>query len=231
MTIAALLTLLALTGVAVGVLLGKARTVSSHLGAAGGGLLCGIALFWLLPETAQISNWGAALALTTLFGVGLALLDHYLIDQNQANRENILRPLLAATAVHSFLDGWSIRATAGDSLAGIAIPVGLALHKIPEGVALGWIVRRSVGSTRKAFAAGAVVESVTLLGALLEPQADRTGIERFGTWWMAGVLAVIAGSFLFLAVHTIVPERRKIGVMSVFFATLALVGGAAAFKR
>jgi zinc and cadmium transporter len=231
MVIAALLTLLALTGVAIGVLLGKARTVSSHLGAAGGGLLCGIALFWLLPETAEISSWGTALALTSLFGIGLALLDHYLIDENLADRENILRPLLAATAVHSFLDGWSVRATSGDSLAGIAIPIGLALHKIPEGVALGWVVRRSIGSTRKALIAGAVVESVTLIGAVLEPHADRSGIEWFGASWMAAVLAVIAGSFLFLAAHTVVPERRKVGVMTVFFATLALVGGAAALKR
>jgi zinc transporter ZupT len=231
MVIAALLTLLAFTGVALGVLLGKSRIVSAHLGAAGSGLLCGIALFWLLPETAQISGWAAALGLTAGFGAALALLDHFLIDEGWAKQENIVRPLLVATAIHSFLDGWSVRATAVNPLAAVAVPLGLGLHKIPEGLALGWVLRRALGSTNKALLAGLIVESFTLVGALLEPRADQTGIEKFGIWWIAAVLAVIGGSFLFVAIHTVVPERRKVGVMAIFFTTLTLVGGAAALKH
>ncbi len=56
-----LLTLLALAGVVTGVLMGQARKLSTYLGAAGGGLLFGIALFWLLPEIAQNSGWAIAL--------------------------------------------------------------------------------------------------------------------------------------------------------------------------
>ncbi len=231
MVIAALLTLLASAGVAMGVLLGRSRILSAHLGAAGSGLLCGIALFWLLPETARISGWAAALGLTAGFGAALALLDHFLIDEGWAKQENIVKPLLIATAVHSFLDGWSVRATAVNALTAVAVPIGLALHKLPEGVALGWVVRRALGSTKKALIAGIVVELLTLAGALLEPRADQTGIENFGLWWIVAVLAVIGGSFLFVAVHTVIPERRKLGVMAIFFATLTLVGGAAVFKQ
>jgi hypothetical protein len=231
MVIAALLTLLACIGVALGVLLGRSRILSAHLGAAGSGLLCGIALFWLLPETAQISGWSAALGLTAGFGAALAVLDHFLIDEDWTKPENIVRPLLLATAIHSFLDGWSVRATERNSLAAVAVPLGLGLHKIPEGLALGWILRRALGSTKKALVAGLIVESLTVVGALLEPRADRTGIENFGLWWIAAVLAVIGGSFLFVAIHTVVPERRKIGVMAIFFTTLTLVGGAAALKH
>jgi zinc transporter ZupT len=231
MVIAALLTLLASAGVAIGVLLGRSRILSAHLGAAGSGLLCGIALFWLLPETAHISGWSAALALTTGCGAALALLDHYLIDEGWAKHENIVRPLLIATAIHSFLDGWSVRATAVNALTAVAVPIGLALHKMPEGLALGWVVRRAFGSTTKALVAGLSVEFLTLAGALLEPKADQSGIDRFGVWWIAAVLAVIGGSFLFLAFHTVIPERRKFGVMAIFFTTLTLVGGAAALRR
>src|SRR3954447_4484410 len=231
MLIAALLTLLACTGVAMGVLLGRSRIISAHLGAAGSGLLCGIALFWLLPETAQVSGWAAALGLTAGFGAALAVLDHFLIEGGWTKQENIVRPLLIATAIHSFLDGWSIRATATNALAAVAVPIGLALHKVPEGIALGWVVRRGLGSTRKALLAGLIVESLTLVGAILEPRADQTGIENFGIWWIAAVLAVIGGSFLFVAIHTVIPERRKIGVMAIFFTTLTLVGGAAALKQ
>lgn len=230
MFIAALLTLLAGAGVAIGVLLGRSRKLSSHLGAAGSGLLCGIALFWLLPETAHISGWTAALGLTAGFGLALGLLDHFLLDQN-SKRENIVTPLLVATAIHSFLDGWSVRATAVNSLAAVAVPIGLSLHKLPEGVALGWIVRRALGSTNNALLAGLAVESLTVIGALLEPRADQTGIEQFGIWWIAGVLGVISGSFLFLAIHTVIPERRKLGVMAIFFTTLMMVGGVAIFKH
>jgi len=231
MLIAALLTLLALVGVAIGVLLGRSRILSAHLGAAGSGLLCGIALFWLLPETAQISGWTAALGLTAGFGGALALLDHYLIDEGWAKHEDIVKPLLVATAIHSFLDGWSVRATAANVLTAVAVPIGLALHKIPEGLALGWIVRRALGSNNKALIAGIAVEFLTLAGAFLEPRADRTGVENFGLWWIAAVLAVIGGSFLFLAFHTVIPERRRIGVMAIFFTTLTLVGGAAALRQ
>jgi zinc and cadmium transporter len=231
MVIAALLTLLACAGVALGVLLGRSRVLSAHLGAAGSGLLCGIALFWLLPETAQISGWTAALGLTAGFGAALGLLDHFLIDEGWAKHENIVKPLLIATAIHSFLDGWSVRATAVNSLAALAVPLGLALHKIPEGLALGWVVRQALSSTNKALLAGLIVESLTLAGAVLEPRADQTGFEKFGVLWIAAVLAVIAGSFLFLAIHTVIPERRRVGVMAIFFTTLTLVGGAAALKQ
>ncbi|HSU57514.1 MAG TPA: hypothetical protein VLT36_25965 [Candidatus Dormibacteraeota bacterium] len=231
MVIAALLTLLAYAGVAMGVLLGQSRMLSAHLGAAGSGLLCGIALFWLLPETAEISGWTAALGLTAGFGVALALLDHFLIDEDWAKQESFVKPLLIATGIHSFLDGWSLLATAGNALTAVAVPIGLALHKLPEGVALGWVVRRAFRSTKKALLAGVAVESLTLAGAILEPRADQTGIERFGSWWIAAVLAVIGGSFLFLAIHTVLPERRKLGVMAIFFTTLTLVGGAAALKQ
>jgi zinc and cadmium transporter len=231
MLIAALLTLLASVGVAIGVLLGRSRILTAHLGAAGSGLLCGIALFWLLPETAQISGWTAALGLTAGFGAALAVLDHYLIDEGWAKHESIVKPLLIATAIHSFLDGWSVRATAINALTAVAVPIGLALHKIPEGLALGWIVRRALGSTEKALIAGIAVEFMTLAGAFLEPRADQTGIEKFGLWWIAAVLAVIGGSFLFLAFHTVIPERRKVGVIAIFLTTLTLVGGAAALKQ
>lgn len=231
MVIAALLTLLASVGVAIGVLLDRSKILSAHLGAAGSGLLCGIALFWLLPETAEISGWTAALGLTAGFGVALALLEHFLIDKGWAKHDNIVKPLLVATAIHSFLDGWSVRATAVNALTAVAVPIGLALHKIPEGLALGWVVRRGIQSTQKALIAGIGVEFLTVAGALLEPRADRTGIENFGSWWIAAVLAVIGGSFLFLAFHTVIPERRRIGVMAIFLTTLTLVGGAAALKR
>jgi hypothetical protein len=38
------------------------------------------------------------------------------------------------------------------------------------------------------------------------------------------VLAIIAGSFLFLGVHAVLPNWKKAGVVTTFLATLFLVG-------
>lgn len=223
MTAAWLLTLLALAGIVVGVSLGQVRVLSSHLGAAGGGLLFGIALFWLLPEIAQMSGWTAASILTVVACGAMLLLDRFLAHSGHSPRQGVIGPLLAAAAVHSFLDGWSVRAFAGQPLADVAVPVGLAMHKIPEGLALGWITHKSLGSASKAVIASSAVELVTLAGAFVEPRANSSGVAEFGAWWTAIVLAIISGGFLFLGLHALWPGWKRPGVVIVFLATLALV--------
>jgi zinc transporter ZupT len=44
------------------------------------------------------------------------------------------------------------------------------------------------------------------------------------------VLAVIAGSFLFLGLHAVLPNWKKAGVVTAFLGTLLLVGIAGALK-
>lgn len=227
MAAAWLLTLLALAGAAIGLFMGQSRALSSHLAAAGGGLLFGISLFWLVPEIAETSGWTLAFVLALAACCALAALDIFLTHTGHSPRHGVIGPFLAATAVHSFLDGWSVQALAVQPLANVAAPVGLALHKIPEGVALGWVARKSLSSTPRAIAASAGVELLTLAGAFIEPAADHSGSARFGEWWTAGVLAIIAGSFLFLGFHSVLPVRKRTGVLGVFIATLAAVGAVA----
>ena len=59
MTAAWLLTGLAVLGIVIGSLLGQSRMLSLHFAAAGGGLLSGISLFWLIPV------WAAMIARST----------------------------------------------------------------------------------------------------------------------------------------------------------------------
>lgn len=219
-----LLTLLALAGVVAGVLMGQARKLSSYLGAAGGGLLFGIALFWLIPEIAQSSGWITAWALSAIVCAVALLLDRFLAHAGHSPRHGVIGPLVVAAAVHSFLDGWSVRALSGQPLAHIAVPAGLAMHKVPEGLALGWITHKSLGSTSKAVTAGTAVEVMTLVGAFIEPRVNQSGVAQFGAWWTATVLAVIAGGFLFLGLHALWPGWKRPSVVLLFLASLALVG-------
>jgi len=230
MAAAWLLTVLALTGILAGSMLGRSRMLSAHLAAAGGGLLFGICLFWLMPEIAETAGWGPALGVALVSCVLLLGLDRYLTHTGRSPRHGVVGPLLIATAVHSFLDGWSVRAVAVHPLAGVAVPIGLALHKLPEGLALGWITRKAMKSSAQAVLASGSVELLTLLGAWTEPRADRSGVAAFGPWWTGMVLAIVAGSFLFLGFHTVVPERRKTGVVPVFLGSFCFMGVVAWMK-
>jgi zinc and cadmium transporter len=231
MAVAWALTLLAFAGIGAGLFLNHFVTLSDHLSAIGGGVLFGIALFWILPEIAESSGWVAA-AVGAIAACGaLAGLDRLLIHSGHSPRHGVVGPLLLATAVHSFLDGWSVRAFAIQPVANVAVPLGLALHKVPEGLALGWIVRRSFASTWRAAATAAGVELLTAAGAFIEPRANQSGAAAFGAWWSALVLAIIAGSFLFLGVHALAPARKRAGVVAVFVATLTVIGGIAFLRR
>jgi zinc and cadmium transporter len=208
MAAAWLLTLLAWGGVAAGLFLGQWRTASSRLAAVGSALLFAIALFLVIPEIAGRLGWAPAFGLALAVCCGLALLDRLLTRGGHSSRE-VIGPLFVAAAVHSFLDGWSVRALSIQPFASIAVPVGLALHKLPEGLALGLITRKSMPSSSQAFAASAGVESVTLIGAIVEGGVNESGTARFGAWWTAIILAIVAGSFLFLGYHTFLEKRRN----------------------
>ena len=207
MAAAALLTCLAFLGVSGGVLLH--RSISNVLAALGGVLLFAVAFIWIMPEISEAWGWPRAVLFVSLAALGLALVDWALIRLGHSPRHGVLAPLIIATAIHSLLDGWSIRALASQPVPLALVPIGLGLHKIPEGFALGWVLRRSLSSHTRALGLGALAESVTLIGAFLEPGTDRFGIARFGDSWTSAVLCLIAGAFVFLGCHALLPYFMK----------------------
>jgi hypothetical protein len=207
MAVAALLTGLALLGVAGGVLLH--RSISNHLAALGGLLLFAVAFIWIVPEIAQTWGWPRTIFLVTTAALLLALVDWALIRLGHSPRHGVLAPLLIATAIHSLLDGWSIRALAAQPVPLGLVPIGLGLHKIPEGFALGWVLRRSLSSHARAMGLGSLAEMFTLAGAWLQPGTDRFGVSRFGDAWTPAVLCLIAGAFVFLGCHALLPYFAK----------------------
>ncbi|HWF47000.1 MAG TPA: hypothetical protein VG168_08345, partial [Bryobacteraceae bacterium] len=115
MVAAWLLTLFALGGIGLGIFPGRSRGLSAKFAAAGGGLLSGIAVFWLLPDIAAVvSWWKAALLVAFTFSV-LFTFDralhrlHHSFAGSAADVGLVAGPLLIAAGIHSFLDGWSVR--------------------------------------------------------------------------------------------------------------------------
>jgi zinc transporter ZupT len=235
-----LVSAIAIVGVFAGVYLSAVRTVARALVAFSGGILMGVAVFWIAPDLAAFFGWGAAAA---WMGVGFAALwitnryvhpvcpscshthDH---DQCSTRLHGFAGPMLIAASVHSFLDGWVLAAGNGESMPGLAMGIilGIAAHKLPEGLALGIIVRASLGSVRPAIVSLIGVQLLTVAGAgaavLLAPW--------LGMQWAHVLLALAAGSFLFLGYHAIHSEYKRGGAVPAFMPALTGVAGSSVVR-
>jgi zinc transporter ZupT len=205
------------------------------------GVLVGVALFGVLPELALQAGWAISLL---LFGAGYGLLiaidrfgypvcptcahDH---DHSSCATElhGFAAPLIAAAAVHSFLDGWSVATAQWAAPLGlrVAVPLAVALHKIPEGIALGGILSASVSSRPRALAWCILTEGSTLLGGV----AGVLMAPRMGTTWMLYPLGLTAGWIFYLGFHAVHEEWKRCGPAPAFVSALTGVAGAAVLQR
>ena len=185
------------------------------------GLLVGVVLFGLLPELVREIGWsGTALLVAGGYGL-LLLINRYVApvcpscahDHDHLPCEAVLHgfaaPLISASVLHSFFDGWSIATAQLAAPLGIrvAVPLAVAMHKIPEGIALGAIARASIRSQSSALRWCVVAEGMTLVGGVL-------GIEitpRLGTAWIVYPLGLAAGWLFYLGAHAIHEEWKRRG--------------------
>jgi zinc transporter ZupT len=205
------------------------------------GVLLGVAVFGLLPELAIEKGWAVSLL---LFGLGYGLLitiNRYAYpvcptcahnhDHSGCASElhGFLAPLVAAAALHSFLDGWSIATAQWAAPLGlrVAVPLAIALHKVPEGIALGGILRASVSSRPAALGWCVLAESCTLLGG----SAGLLMAPRLGTEWILYPIGLTAGWVFYLGFHAVHEEWRRRGAAPTFVSALTGVAGAAAIQR
>ena len=205
------------------------------------GVLLGVALFGLLPELISELGWGVSLV---LFVAGYTLLlvvnryaypvcptcshDH---DHNACSTElhGFAAPLISAAALHSFLDGWSIATVQLAVPLGlrIAVPFAIALHKLPEGIALGGILRASVKRRGAALGLCVLAEGATLVGGGLGLAMG----PHLGTRWITYPLGITAGWLLYLGYHAIHEEWRRRGARPAFVSGLTGMAGAAIIQR
>ena len=234
--------LLALTAVAIacafaGVWLTSVPAMSRRIVPFSGGLLVGISLCWVMPELAGQMGWFAGLA---WLGAGCGLLwivDRYVHpvcptcshthdhDSCMTRLHGFATPMVVAFAMHSFLDGWAIAASSDDPNLGLPFVLGLAVHKIPEGLALGVILRAALDSRLGAVAWAAAAQAATLAGGVVETALAK----QLTPHWMTVLLALAGGSFLYLGAHAVHSEWRRRGGFA-FIPALTGAAGAAAFQ-
>lgn len=216
----AIITVVAVLCAAAGVWVTSVRALSRALVPFGGGVLMGVAAFWVLPEMAESLHWvTASLWIASGFAT-LWVIDKFLYpvcpacsqphehEHCQAALHGFGPPLLLAAALHAALDGWSVSAARdGSAHLGASFIFAIAVHKIPEGLALGVIARAALASPRTAFAWCALAESATLLGAFLETELA----PYLSHYVLQAMLAVAGGSFLYLGGHAVHGEWRRRG--------------------
>jgi len=235
-----LATVVAIAGAALGLWLTGLRRRIRVVLPFSAGVLVGVAIFGLLPELAEQSGW---LASGVLFTAGYGLLfavnrfaypvcptcshdhDH---DSCATELHGFAGPLIAAAALHSFLDGWSIATVQSAAPLGlrVAVPLAVTLHKLPEGIALGGILRASVGRRATALSWCVLAESATLLGAVL----GLVMAPHLGTQWTTYPLGITAGWLFYLGSHAIHEEWKRRGAAPAFLSALTGVAGAAAIQ-
>ena len=205
------------------------------------GVLVGVVFFGLLPELVEEIRW---LPTAVLFvgGYGLLVLMNRTVapvcpscshDHDHLACDTVLHgfaaPLIAASMLHSFFDGWSIATTQLASPTGIRVAVALAvsLHKIPEGIALGAMVRASMSSRTVSLLWCVLVEGATLFGGLL----GLTVAPRLGMAWITYPLGLAAGWLFYLGAHAVHEEWKRRGPGPAFVTALIGVAGAAALQQ
>jgi zinc transporter ZupT len=237
----ALATAVGIGGAALGIWLTGLRKRAQVVVPFSAGVLLGVAIFGLVPELAIEIGW---LVTALLFAAGygaLLLINRYLYrvcptcshdhDHNSCSTElhGFAAPLIAAAALHSFLDGWSIATVEVGATLGlrVAVPVAVALHKIPEGIALGGILRVSVRSRMAAIGWAVVAEGATLVGGAL----GLTLGPNLGSEWITYPLGIAAGWLFYLGYHAVHEESKRRGVRAAFAGASAGVAGAAMVLR
>jgi zinc transporter ZupT len=230
-----LATLVAALGAILGVFLTGARGNTRGVVSFGGGLLLGVAVFGLLPEVGREIGWRPAAGLFVAGYIALMAIDRNIYpvcpscshdhehDSCKTALHGFAAPLIVATSFHAFFDGWGI-STSQWAGAGMALAAALALHKLPEGVAIGSLLRASEPTRWKAFGWALAVESMTITGAgaglALAPYASTRSLHY--------PLAIAGGCFFYLGFHAAHGEWRQRKSWAAFAPGVAGAAGAAA---
>lgn len=215
-----------------GAFLSRVPRIARKLVPFSGGLLAGISLFWLVPEVAERSGWGVS-AVWLVAGFGTVwLVNRYIspvcpsCSPGHAHAScaqalhGFAAPLITASALHSFLDGWALGTSAGQRDLAWIFLIAIATHKLPEGLALGSMLRASLRSPARVAAGILIAQSMTLAGG-----AAAVALRLNPGAWMPA-LALAGGTFIYLGYHALEAETRQCGRAQALVPGLA--GGVAA---
>ena len=183
------------------------------------GILLSAAVFHIVPEAANagISPLSIFFALASgyaLFFIISRYVSHvcpacaasHFEHQPVSKFANVFFLLAIALTIHSTLDGVAIALSPQmTNPSDHSIFLTIAIHKLPEGLALCALLMRSGHKRTQALLWTLLFETSTLLGWALGHFVLQLGIQNR---WMDLMMVHIAGGFIYLALHATINEIR-----------------------
>lgn len=191
----------------------------------GAGVMLAACMFSLIvPALALLTDSGASpwrssgsVALAILLGGAFMLLlerlvphQHFIKDEDRLRGQTLRRSWLFvfAIALHNIPEGLAIGASfaGGDTAAATALATGIAVQDIPEGLVVAMALL-AVGYSR------AQAVGVAVLSGLTEPVMAIIGAAVLGesSLLLPWGLALAAGAMLFVISHEMIPESHRQG--------------------
>ncbi|GAB2918728.1 ZIP family metal transporter [Rheinheimera gaetbuli] len=191
----------------------------------GAGVMLAAGMFSLIvPALALLTESGASpwfssgsVALAILLGGAFMLLlerlvphQHFIKDEDRMRSKTLRRSWLFvfAIALHNIPEGLAIGASfaAGDTAAASALATGIAVQDMPEGLVVAMALL-AVGYSR------AVAVAIAVLSGLTEPVMAIIGAAVLGesSLLLPWGLALAAGAMLFVISHEMIPESHRQG--------------------
>lgn len=187
----------------------------------------------LVPAGLRLAGWPLFLSAAAAGAVMLSLLRGAVAEWQGANAGGASHLRLVgwfiaiALALHDIPEGMAIGA--GDAVGqrlGVVIALAIALHNIPEGMSIAAPLAMAGESRRRILAATVAIGLVTPLGTL-----GSLAIGRIGTEWSAMVLALASGAMLYVVGRDTLPESLKTGrapaLLGLFAGAVLMLGLAA----
>jgi zinc and cadmium transporter len=220
---------------------GNARRLEVFL-AASAGVMLGIVGGHMLPEAFEEGGPQIAWAVVAGF-VAILVIERFVLPHAahsphageehahcdpQVEREHVKRDAagigaFVGLALHTMGDGIALGAALHDTRVATFVFVAIVLHKMPTSFALGSILLRGGAKTRRILATATTLGLTVGLGGVLFLVASRAGtFDSAG--FMPWAVGFSAGSFLHVAVTDLLPDLHRAGAERTKLA-LALIGG------
>lgn len=199
------------------------RLLSALLGFAGGVMLA-ISFFDLMPEaighgSMLTASLGFLLGAGTIYALDRFILHAHVSSSHELSLENVPRVqtvkvemlrvgylVFFGLALHNLPEGLAIGAGMEASTAlGVYIAIAIALHNIPEGIAMAGILRAGRLSVARVLLLTLVIGLMTPLGAGLG-----LAFFRISPLFVAGGMAFAAGAMVYTASNELIPQSNKL---------------------
>jgi ZIP family zinc transporter/zinc and cadmium transporter len=190
----------------------------------GAGVMLAIAFLDLIPEAASAcgNSWIMVfIGFLLLYILQNIIMVHPCHDEDCKTHLGVLSTV--GFSIHSLLDGVIVSVGfAGGLVLGALTAVAVILHKLPDGITITGILVHSGASRKKILIFSVFVALLTPLGAAASYFFLRNlPAETYGI-----LIALTAGSFIYLAASDLLPESHKIrhnGNAVSFFAGVIIV--------